>query len=91
VYAADSAIWVGDTELRQGKLAVLPTGTDVPVRAANAARAIIFGGDPLDSQRHLWWNFVSSSRDRIERAKADWAESRFPAVVGETEFIPLPR
>jgi redox-sensitive bicupin YhaK (pirin superfamily) len=91
IYATDSAIWVGDTELPQGKLAVLPTGTDVPIRAANAARAIIFGGDPLDGQRHLWWNFVSSSRDRIERAKADWAESRFPAVVGETEFIPLPK
>jgi redox-sensitive bicupin YhaK (pirin superfamily) len=91
VYAADSAIWIGDIEIAQGKLAVLPAGTDVPIRAANAARAIIFGGEPLDGDRHLWWNFVSSSRDRIERAKADWAESRFPAVVGETEFIPLPR
>jgi redox-sensitive bicupin YhaK (pirin superfamily) len=91
VYAADSALWVGDVELAQGKLAVLPSGIDVTIRAADAARAIIFGGDPLDGDRHLWWNFVSSSRDRIERAKADWAESRFPAVVGETEFIPLPR
>ena len=91
VYSADAAIWVDNLELAQGKLAVLPAGTNVTVRAAHAARAILFGGDPLDGERHLWWNFVSSSRDRIERAKADWAESRFPSVVGETEFIPLPK
>ena len=90
VYAADAPIWIDDVALAQGKLAVLPTGSDVTIRAPNAARAMMFGGDPLDGERHLWWNFVSSSRERIERAKADWAASRFPAVVGETEFIPLP-
>lgn len=91
VYAADATLWIDDIELAAGKLAVLPSGTNVTIRAADAARALIFGGDPLDGERHLWWNFVSSSRERIERAKADWAESRFPPVVGETEFIPLPK
>jgi redox-sensitive bicupin YhaK (pirin superfamily) len=50
---------------------------------------MVLGGDPVGA-RHLWWNFVSSSRTRIERAKADWKEGRFDRVPGETEFIPLP-
>ena len=91
VYAPDTALRVGEVELAPGKLAVLPRGVDVTIRAAIAARALIFGGDPLDGERHLWWNFVSSSRERIEQAKRDWAESRFAPVVGETEFIPLPK
>ena len=48
------------------------------------------GGAPLEGERHIWWNFVSSSRERIEQSKADWREGRFAAVPGETEFIPLP-
>jgi hypothetical protein len=91
VYAPDAALQVGDAELAPKKLAVLPRGIDVTIRAQTAARALIFGGDPLDGERHLWWNFVSSSRERIEQAKRDWAESRFAPVVGETEFIPLPK
>jgi len=44
----------------------------------------------MDGPRHLWWNFVSSSQERIEQAKADWQQARFATVPGETEFIPLP-
>ena len=44
----------------------------------------------MDGPRHVWWNFVSSSAERIEQAKADWKAGRFPPVPGETEFIPLP-
>jgi redox-sensitive bicupin YhaK (pirin superfamily) len=52
---------------------------------------MLFGGAPLDGERHLWWNFVSSSRERIEQAKADWVAQRLGKVVGdEQEFIPLP-
>jgi hypothetical protein len=52
---------------------------------------MLFGGAPLDGERHLYWNFVSSSRERIERAAGDWRERRFPLVPGdETELIPLP-
>jgi hypothetical protein len=48
-------------------------------------------GAPLDGERHIWWNFVSSSKERIEQAKEDWKEGRFPKVPGdEAEFIPLP-
>jgi redox-sensitive bicupin YhaK (pirin superfamily) len=62
---------------------------DVEIHAATAARVILFGGASV-GERHLWWNFVSSSRARIEQAKADWVASRFAGVPGETEFIPLP-
>jgi hypothetical protein len=58
--------------------------------AAGPARLLLLGGAPLDGPRHLWWNFVSSSTDRIEQAKSDWKAGRFAKVPGETEFIPLP-
>lgn len=51
---------------------------------------VIIGGEPLSSPRHLYWNFVSSSKERIEKAKKQWSERTFPMVPGETEFIPLP-
>jgi len=91
VYATDAPLVVGGVELALAHMAVLPTGVDVEIRAVQPARVILCGGDPLDGDRHLWWNFVSSSRERIEKAKADWAAMRYPPVPGETEFIPLPQ
>ncbi len=90
VYATDAALSIDGIELAPGHLAVLPPGENVEIRATAAAHAVLFGGDPLDGERHVWWNFVSSSRERIERAKADWAAKRFAPVPGETESIPLP-
>lgn len=57
--------------------------------AAGDARVVLIGGEPL-GPRLLWWNFVATSRERIAQAADDWAAGRFPAVPGETEFIPLP-
>jgi len=91
VYATDTPLMVGGVELPVAQMAVLPAGVDVEIRAPQPARVILCGGDPLDGDRHLWWNFVSSSRERIEKAKADWAAMRYPTVPGETEFIPLPQ
>ncbi len=51
---------------------------------------MLLGGAPMDGPRHIWWNFVSSSPERIEAAKSDWKAGRFAQVVGESEFIPLP-
>ncbi len=52
---------------------------------------MVLGGEPMDGPRHIWWNFVSSSKDRIEAAKADWTAKRFPLVpTDEVEFTPLP-
>ena len=51
---------------------------------------LLLAGEPLDGERFLWWNFVSSRRSRVAQAAADWKAGRFGAVPGETEFIPLP-
>ncbi len=60
------------------------------LRAPTGARVALLGGAPLESTRHIWWNFVASSPERIERAKADWKAGKFAKVPGDDEFIPLP-
>jgi redox-sensitive bicupin YhaK (pirin superfamily) len=90
IYAVDSEILVDGLPLAPGRMAVLVPGSDVSIEASTPAIVMLCGGDPLDGDRHLFWNFVSSSRDRIERAKQDWTAQRFGSVPGETEFIPLP-
>lgn len=71
-------------------LLVLDRGTRPVLRALTPLKAMLVGGEPLDGPRHLWWNFVSSSKERIEQAKQDWREGRFGKIVGDDEFIPLP-
>jgi hypothetical protein len=69
---------------------VFRPGETVAIKAMDPARLLLFGGEAMDA-RHVWWNFVSSSTERIEQAKADWKAGRFEKVPGEeTEFIPLP-
>ena len=91
VYVVSGAVHLGATRLDAHHMAVVAPGDGGTLRADSPARAILLGGAPLDGERHIWWNFVSSSRDRIERAKQDWRDGRFPKVPGdEHEFIPLP-
>jgi len=90
VYVAEGGLGLEGELVGAGTMAVLRSGTRARVEARAPARIALVGGAPLDGERHLWWNFVSSSRERIERAKADWKNGRFAAVPGETEFIPLP-
>jgi redox-sensitive bicupin YhaK (pirin superfamily) len=74
-----------------GHLLIFKPRENVVLNAGNnGARLMLLGGDPMDGPRHIWWNFVSSSKERIETAKADWKAGRFDRVAGETEFIPLP-
>ena len=74
-----------------GPLVVLRTGATVSLSAgAEGARVLLLGGAPLDGHRTVWWNFVSSSRDRVQRAAQDWRAGRFAAVPDDSEFIPLP-
>ena len=60
------------------------------VAGADGAKLMLLGGAAMDGPRHIWWNFVSSTKERIEVAKADWREGRFAMVPGDPEFIPLP-
>lgn len=73
-------------------LAVLAPGAILRLSSERGARVMLLGGAALGSERHVWWNFVSSSRDRIRQAREDWTAGRFPKVPGdEDEFIPLPQ
>jgi redox-sensitive bicupin YhaK (pirin superfamily) len=85
----------GELELDGGKLAphemaLLDSGASPLLRAASAARFVVIGGEPI-GHRFLFWNFVSSSKERIARAADDWTAQRFDKVPGETEWIPLPK
>jgi redox-sensitive bicupin YhaK (pirin superfamily) len=80
----------GDVYVEAPRMIVFAAGSRPVLHAESDTRLMLVGGAPLDGDRHLWWNFVSSSPERIERAKHDWAERRFAPVPGETEFIPLP-
>ena len=72
-------------------LYILAPGAAMTLSAATPVRAMLLGGGAFATPRHVWWNFVSSSRERINAAKHDWKERRFPTVPGdEAEFIPLP-
>lgn len=80
----------GDT-FSAGQLLVFKPGDRISVLAMSNARLMLVGGEPMDGPRHIWWNFVSSSQDRIRAAKEDWKAKRFGLVPGdEKEFIPLP-
>ncbi len=91
VYVADGDLILGDRQLKVGDLAVLRVGASVTLTAGvNGAKAMLLGGAPMEGPRHIWWNFVSSSKERIEQAKIDWRDGRFGKVAGDAEFIPLP-
>src|SRR5690606_7796358 len=91
-YIVDGTLEVqGSGRFDAGRLVVFKTGDPVILRAGESpGRLMLLGGEPMDGPRFIWWNFVSSSRERIEQAKADWKANRFEAVPGETERIPLP-
>lgn len=82
---------VDGVALEQYQLAVLAPDTAMTLTSAGGARVMLLGGEAFTSQRHVWWNFVSSRPERIAQAKADWEGGRFPLVPGDSdEFIPLP-
>jgi redox-sensitive bicupin YhaK (pirin superfamily) len=91
VYVVSGEIEIADERFGAGRLLILRPGDPVTVTAATEAHVVLLGGAAMDGPRHIWWNFVSSRKERIEQAKADWKLARFDTVPGdETEFIPLP-
>jgi redox-sensitive bicupin YhaK (pirin superfamily) len=90
VYVVSGELSLCGMPLGEGQMLVLPEGSPIAIKASSAARFVMLGGAPLEGPRFIWWNLVSSSRERMEQAKRDWAEDRFDKVPGETEFIPLP-
>lgn len=91
VYVASGRIDIAGQSFEAGQLLVFKPGDRISILAESNARLMLLGGEPMDGPRHIWWNFVSSSQDRIDAAKNDWRERRFDIVPGdESEFIPLP-
>jgi len=91
LYVVNGAITCEGERFEAGRMLVFAPGAQPVLRAESAARAVFVGGAPLDGERLIWWNFVSSSAERMEQAKRDWKEGNFPKVPGdEVEFIPLP-
>jgi redox-sensitive bicupin YhaK (pirin superfamily) len=91
LYVVAGEIDAAGDRFAAGRLIVFRPGDAMTVTAASEARVILVGGAALEGPRHIWWNFVSSRKERIEQAKADWKLGRFDSVPGdEAEFIPLP-
>ena len=91
LYVVAGEVDVAGDRFAAGRLLVFRPGDAMTVTAASEARVVLVGGAAMDGPRHVWWNFVSSRKERIEQAKADWKLARFDTVPGdEKEFIPLP-
>ncbi len=89
VYVVEGAVEIDGRALQPQTLQLLLPGDEPMLSASGDARVVLIGGDTLGPRR-IWWNFVSSRKERIVQAADDWAAGRFPGVPGETEFIPLP-
>lgn len=92
LYLLEGEIEIAGDRFGPDQLLVLRPGDAITIKAGpTGARMMLFGGDSIPGKRHIWWNFVSSSKDRIEQAKAEWRSGRFDIVPGDAdEFIPLP-
>ena len=90
IYLAEGSIRIANDLFEAPQLLIFKPGDTITVTAVTQARMMFLGGAGIDGPRYIWWNFVSSSQERIEQAKADWKADRFGRVPGETEFIPLP-
>jgi redox-sensitive bicupin YhaK (pirin superfamily) len=90
VYLVEGELHTAGQDFSAGRMLVIRPGRTLDVLALTDCRFLLLGGATLDGQRHIWWNFVASSQERIEQARRDWSEGRFAQVPGESEFIPLP-
>jgi redox-sensitive bicupin YhaK (pirin superfamily) len=88
-YVVEGDVRIGEASYGAGLMAVAQPSRELHLSAAADSHVMIVGGAHM-GKRHIWWNFVSTSKDRIEQAKEDWTEDRFGKIPGETEFIPLP-
>jgi hypothetical protein len=89
-YIVSGAVISEGARYEAGSMIVFKPGAEIAVTASEATRIMVLGGEPLDGPRHIWWNFVSSSRDRIEAAKEDWRNGNFDPVPDDDAFTPLP-
>ncbi len=90
IYTVGGQIDIAGDTFEAGQLLIFKPSDRITITARTDARFMLLGGEPMDGPRHVWWNFVSSRKERIDQAKADWKAARFDSVPGDPEFIPLP-
>jgi redox-sensitive bicupin YhaK (pirin superfamily) len=91
IYVAEGEIEIAGNRHDNGRLLVFKPGDKITATACRTSRVLLLGGEPMDGPRYIWWNFVSSSKERIEQAKEEWRQMRFDAIPGDAEeFIPRP-
>jgi redox-sensitive bicupin YhaK (pirin superfamily) len=91
IYVSSGEIDIAGDRFDTGRLLIFRPGDRITVKAVKPSRIAVVGGTPLDGPRYVWWNFVSSRKDRIEQAKEEWKRGHFGKIAGdEIEFIPLP-
>ena len=90
IYTVAGDVEISGDVFGPAQLLVFRPGDRITIRAKTDARFMALGGEPMDGPRHIWWNFVSSRKDRIEQAKADWRMARFRLCTRRFRFIPLP-
>jgi redox-sensitive bicupin YhaK (pirin superfamily) len=90
IYVVKGELEIAGERFEAPRLLIFRPGDRITVRATRPASLMFLGGTAMEGPRHIWWNFVSSRKERIEQAKRDWLTGRFDPVPGETEFIPLP-
>ncbi len=88
IYIAEGSLTISEERHEAGRLLVFKPGDEITLSTETGARFMMLGGEPMDGPRYIWWNFVSSSKDKIEAAKDDWKRARFSIVPGDDkEFI----
>jgi redox-sensitive bicupin YhaK (pirin superfamily) len=90
IYVVEGEVEIAGDKFEGPRLLIFRPGDKITVRALRWTRMMFLGGAALEGPRYIWWNFVHSSKERIEQAKEDWKTGRFKQVPDETEFIPLP-
>jgi hypothetical protein len=90
IYVVEGEVQISGDVFAGPRLLIFRPGDRITIRTTRGARLMLLGGSALEGPRYIWWNFVSSRRERIEQAKEEWKTGRFRPVPGETEFIPLP-
>src|SRR5690606_33826599 len=90
IYVAMGSIELGGKTYQEGEMLVWDDVSTIDFTSNDKARVLLLAGKAFPEKRHVWWNFVSSSKERIEQAKLDWVEGKFGKVIDESEYIPLP-
>ena len=92
IYILSGELIIDNVSYSNDRMLIIKTGSEIKIRAATDANIIVLGGSALEEPRYLWWNFVASSKERIEQGKLDWTEGKFVKIPGDDkEFIPLPK